>query len=87
MQKCKKVEGDMTTNSRFYMRKKKPTQKPVKQEKNPTEDNKLITQLKNWEYEKHSIPKLCNGKLKLQRMNIPHFPNQKSTLYSNAMPH
>lgn len=23
MQKCKKVEGDMTTNSRFYMRKKK----------------------------------------------------------------
>lgn len=47
MQKCKKVEGDMTTNSRFYMRKKKPRQKPVKQEKNPTEDNKLITQLKN----------------------------------------
>lgn len=35
MQKCKKVEGDMTTNSRFYMRKKKPTQKPVKQEKKP----------------------------------------------------
>lgn len=77
-------KGGMTTKSRFHMGRKKTYTETSEVGKNPTQDNQLITQFNNWGYEKNFIPKLCNGKLNLQWMNIFYLCNQKSTLYPNA---
>lgn len=83
-----KVEEGTTTNKQQILYE--DTKHTETSKGKNVEEVQLITQFKNWRYEKKkfSVPitNLCSGRLRLQGMNISHLPYQKFTLYPDFMP-